>query len=326
MKHKRCVPLCAFAVSVAIALGAAVAGTTHGLRPPLVPGPLCPPASWSALPEAAQDASAVEASLCLDAPMRRLIQRGLRQAGFDPGTATGLFNGRTRAAIKRWQEAWGRSPTGYVDAQQAKLLLAVGALQHQSFGYFMVMPSMMAALAVNQLLTGTALLVRRRRDVKGSFLHPLWALLLFALLVQYWHTTSMCAQTGVGDNLLEYALFLVFPAMIYLAYSVLMPHDIKPDTKFELAEHYYEHAMLFFRICSLGMVLEVLWSNVLQCGDTGNIIGENWFRLAGSSTALILVFANTVAGSNVCARRTIHSVVTVYAVVLFVLFVRLFRW
>ena len=54
---------------------------------------------------AAQDPAAVEESLDLDRPARRLIQQGLRNEGFDPGTPDGLFGPRTRAAIRRWHEA-----------------------------------------------------------------------------------------------------------------------------------------------------------------------------------------------------------------------------
>ena len=71
---------------------------------------------------AGQDAQAVEAGLGLDRPTRRLIQRGLTNEGFDPGALDGLFGPRTRAAIRRWQDARPRPPTGYLDSEQARRL------------------------------------------------------------------------------------------------------------------------------------------------------------------------------------------------------------
>ena len=61
------------------------------------------------LPAAApQDSSAVvEASLALDRSTRRLIQQGLRNEGFDPGTPDGLFGPRTRAAIREYNRGSG---------------------------------------------------------------------------------------------------------------------------------------------------------------------------------------------------------------------------
>ncbi len=60
----------------------------------------------------AQDPSVVEMALGLDRPTRRLIQQELRNEGFDPGAPDGLFGPRTRGAVRRWQEAQGRPPTG----------------------------------------------------------------------------------------------------------------------------------------------------------------------------------------------------------------------
>ena len=76
---------------------------------------------------AAQDPAAVEASLDLDRPTRRLIQQGLRNEGFDPGEPDGLFGPRTRAAIRRWQEARGVPPTGHLAGTEAALLRGAGA-------------------------------------------------------------------------------------------------------------------------------------------------------------------------------------------------------
>ena len=47
-----------------------------------------------------QELAAGEASLALDRSTRRLIHKGLRNEGFDPGTPDGLFGPRTRAAIR----------------------------------------------------------------------------------------------------------------------------------------------------------------------------------------------------------------------------------
>ena len=80
------------------------------------------PAAVTAMAPAATQDPAVEASLDLDRPTRRLIQQELRTAGFDPGTPDGLFGPRTRAAIRDWQQSRGASPTGYLTDAEAELL------------------------------------------------------------------------------------------------------------------------------------------------------------------------------------------------------------
>ncbi len=76
---------------------------------------------------APQDPSDVEASLALGRSTRRLIQQGLRNEGFHPGTPDGLFGPRTRAAIREWQQSRGASTTGYLNDAEAELLRAAAA-------------------------------------------------------------------------------------------------------------------------------------------------------------------------------------------------------
>ena len=82
-------------------------------------------------PVAAADASvsvksneAVETELGLTREDRRGIQRALSAAGFRPGQPDGLFGRRTRVAIAEWQKARGEAPTGHLDADGVKALLA----------------------------------------------------------------------------------------------------------------------------------------------------------------------------------------------------------
>lgn len=70
---------------------------------------------------------ATEAELRLDRSARRRIQVGLTAAGFSPGSPDGLFGAGTRRAIREWQAARGSSATGYLDADEASSLMALGA-------------------------------------------------------------------------------------------------------------------------------------------------------------------------------------------------------
>ena len=81
----------------------------------------------AAAPAASEEtAKLVEAALGLGIPERRLIQLGLAAEGFDPGDADGLFGGKTRAAIGRWQSSRGEEATEHLDVESAKLLMASG--------------------------------------------------------------------------------------------------------------------------------------------------------------------------------------------------------
>ena len=71
--------------------------------------------------------SVVEEALGLDRAARRLIEEGLRSAGFDPGSTDGLFGPRTRAEIRTWQSARGASPMGYLKDPAVEALRSAGA-------------------------------------------------------------------------------------------------------------------------------------------------------------------------------------------------------
>ena len=62
------------------------------------------------------DMAAVESSdLTNVSPQIRIIQRKLQAAGFQPGTADGIFGPRTSRAISHYQKQHGLPQSGYPD-------------------------------------------------------------------------------------------------------------------------------------------------------------------------------------------------------------------
>lgn len=70
----------------------------------------------------------VELSLQLDRQEKESIQLGLKTFGFQVGKVDGLLGNLTRQAIRLYQKVAGLNVTGYLDADQAKALIA-GNLQ-----------------------------------------------------------------------------------------------------------------------------------------------------------------------------------------------------
>ena len=68
----------------------------------------------------------VEGALGLTGAQRVLVQRGLASLEFDVGPADGLFGRRTRAVIAAYQKAKEFAETGYLNAEQAQALAALG--------------------------------------------------------------------------------------------------------------------------------------------------------------------------------------------------------
>ena len=72
-----------------------------------------------------------QARLGLDRSARRVIQRGLRADGFDPGSVDGLFGPATRASLRAWQSSRGQAATGYLNGQQVAELRDSARRQQQ---------------------------------------------------------------------------------------------------------------------------------------------------------------------------------------------------
>lgn len=68
-------------------------------------------------------AKAAEDRLNLNVATRLLIENRLRSAGFDPGRSDGVFDDKTRKAIRKYQKARGLRETGYIDPSTVRALL-----------------------------------------------------------------------------------------------------------------------------------------------------------------------------------------------------------
>lgn len=69
-----------------------------------------------------RSAASVEASIGLSRAQRVRIQKQLTSIGYSSGVADGLWGSKTRSAVSRWQEANDLSATGYVTAEQVKMI------------------------------------------------------------------------------------------------------------------------------------------------------------------------------------------------------------
>lgn len=74
-------------------------------------------------------AEATEAALGFDRDARRKIQRDLSLLGFDPRGIDGIFGPGSRAAITAWQRANGHPDTGFLTAEQVRVLGDAAAIR-----------------------------------------------------------------------------------------------------------------------------------------------------------------------------------------------------
>ena len=82
--------------------------------------------------ESAVDWKLAETALGLGVQDVVLVQRGLLESGYDPGRSDGLTGARMRVALREWQLARGLEPTGYLEAETAEVLRAVGDAERRA--------------------------------------------------------------------------------------------------------------------------------------------------------------------------------------------------
>ena len=82
--------------------------------------------SEAALPDPDSLAAVVEEALGLERSEVQRIQRGLLEAGFDPGEGDGLIGVGTREALRRWQTERGFETTGYLGVNAADVFASGG--------------------------------------------------------------------------------------------------------------------------------------------------------------------------------------------------------
>ena len=198
------------------------------------------------------------------------------------------------------------------------------AAQTTSFDYLMVMPGVVAALALGRLLSGVAQILPRpnRPEVKLYWIPCAWAGILFVLQILYWHTTRKCSEIPIAQDLSHYLLFFIFPTMVYLAATVLMPKSLPPSQPYSLRNHYYDHALLFFIICGIGMAFEASYAEELQC-EKGNLDAEITYRWIGCIASLGLALTSRMA--NTRTREWIHGLGVIFILGLLVQFIARFR-
>ena len=184
-----------------------------------------------------------------------------------------------------------------------------------SFEYFMVLPGVVAALALGRLLQGAALSLQGPK-ITWYPLHLAWTAILFVAQIVAWRAASRHFAQNISDSLLHYLSFFTFPASIYLAASVLLPRD--PSTDFRA--HYYVHAVRFFTICTVGLLLAAMTNTAYPYDDFGTNLHENWFRWIGAAGTAVLALSS-MGGQQ---REQAHYVVTGIMALLLIAFIRLF--
>ena len=172
------------------------------------------------------------------------------------------------------------------------------------FEFLMLLLSVVIGLALSELLTGLARLLRNRDTVSFYWIHSLFQLGVFmALLQQWWESWSWAGveTLGLGTVLLQ----LFQPVVLFLIAHLLTPQEA---AGISLKNYYFKHAPILWTLVALGATVGTFVAPAIR--------GDGIFELGNlSGTPLILAAAVLIFSR----RELVHSIVAPIILTLVVL-------
>ena len=132
------------------------------------------------------------------------------------------------------------------------------------FEFVSVIPAVVLALCLGQLLLGVSSLVKARRRVSRFLPHTVWMAILFLLILQHWW-----AQWDFREVDWTYPAFLYVvlgPTLLLLAVSLLIP-EMSNDAPLDLRNHFLGVRRLFM-VVMFAFVLVTWFDGPLIQGQT----------------------------------------------------------
>jgi hypothetical protein len=133
------------------------------------------------------------------------------------------------------------------------------------FEYVTVLISIVLGLGITQIVTGIADLIQQWDRVKVYWVHVLWIVIVFFLMVQEWWSTYELRQFE-SLRLPTFFFVLLYPIDLFILARIIFP-AVQPDGEVDLQRFYYANYRRFFLWASPLPALSLL-NNVLVTGHS----------------------------------------------------------
>jgi hypothetical protein len=171
------------------------------------------------------------------------------------------------------------------------------------FEYVTVLISIVLGLGLTQIVTGIADLVQQWDRVKVYWVHLLWIIIVFFLMVQEWWSTYELRQFE-SLRLPTFFFVLLYPIDLFILARIIFP-VVQPDADYDLKSFYYANYRRIFLWASLLPVLSLL-NNVFV---TGHPLSTQVFQFVTLAALAILL----------TRKKLSESVHKIFAIVLLAL-------
>ena len=129
------------------------------------------------------------------------------------------------------------------------------------FGYILILTSVIYALAIAQILDGVSRLAQYQHRVRSFTPHTIWVINLFVFIFLVWWASWEFREIEWAFPM--YAYMLIAPTLLFLACSLLIPHQLGDD-RVDLESHFFRIRRLFFGTYLFGALAVIVDGNVLS--------------------------------------------------------------
>jgi hypothetical protein len=130
------------------------------------------------------------------------------------------------------------------------------------FSYLSVLVSIVLGLGITNLLTGLAVLIRRRTQIKIYWPAPVWIVTLFLIHVQTWWSMFGLKDVRVW-NFGAFLVVLLQPVLLFIMTALITSASSRADGAFDPRAEYFRESRWFFAALILALCDSLLKNLVL---------------------------------------------------------------
>jgi hypothetical protein len=174
----------------------------------------------------------------------------------------------------------------------------------EMFSYVMVLASVIAGLAITQLLLGVAGMIQHPDRHKPYWVHLIWVLYAFEYVaLWWWYEYSFIKMASWSFGL--YLFILLYAVLIYLMCAVLSPTDLRNFDDYEA--YYYSRRRWFLGLAALVILFDI--------GDTLSKGTDHFIGLGPHYWIGAAVFPIAYVVGMFTRRRGYHAAIALISLV-----------
>lgn len=149
--------------------------------------------------------------------------------------------------------------------------------------YLIVFNTIIFGLVASEFFTGWGSMLRYRDNVKPYWLHFVWTIFAFFLIIQNWY--GIWPRTRFIDDNMGYFIYSLVPMFIYHLIGVTLFPSFRRQKIVDLKTYFYKQARVLFILFAIYFLFTIISSFVYQ--DVGNVFRQNVLRGIGLFFSLL---------------------------------------